>query len=338
MKIILADDSAVVRAIFEQNLKNYPNIHIISSVSNGKRLVQAAKESLPDALVADSDMPEVEGSQTLISLSRELGVPVVILTEQNGQNAQKFSNSVSFIEKPPLNSYTKEFFDSLVEKLANLTENRPKKDSSHSERAFSGKTADFKILCLGASTGGPTAVSDVLKGLGNNFPLPILYAQHIEIGADKAMAQWFCSVCPNIKIKLAEDGEEAKAGTVYMAPADKHLVIEYVKSNGNPVLSLSNEEPERFLRPAVNKLFRSAAKLYGKNCLALLLTGMGQDGAEGCKMILDKGGYTIVEDKSTCVVFGMPQAAIELGGAKEILPRPEIPNRVNELVRKDGTE
>lgn len=338
MKIIIADDSAVVRAILEQNLKNYPHISIISSVSNGKRLIHAAKESLPDAVIADSDMPEIEGSHSLVSISKQLGVPILILTESKAEISQKFSYSVGFIEKPALNSYKKEFFDSLVEKLKELTENSQKKDSSSTEKAFSGNTTDFKILCLGASTGGPSAVSDVLKGLGKDFPLPILYAQHIEIGADKTMADWFGSVCPNIRIKLAEDGEEAKAGTVYMAPADKHLVIEYVKPSGNPVLSLSSEEPERFLRPAVNKLFRSAAKLYGKNCLALLLTGMGQDGAEGCKMILDKGGYTIVEDKSTCVVFGMPLAAIEAGGAKEILPRPKIPNRVNELVRKDGNK
>ncbi len=338
MKIIIADDSAVIRAILEQNLKAYANIDIIASVPNGRRLVQAARELHPDAILSDSDMPEIEGTQTFTSLSRELHIPVLILTDSKTAAVHGFSSSVAFIEKPDLSSYKKAFFDALVTKIANLVETASKNPSAHADVFFSDAGKDFKILCLGASTGGPSAVSDVLKGLGNNFPIPILYAQHIEIGADKNMADWFCSVCPNITIKLAEDGEEAKAGTVYMAPADKHLVVTYAKSNGNPVLSLSNEEPERFLRPAVNKLFRSAAKIYGKNCLALLLTGMGQDGAEGCKMILDNGGYTIVEDKSTCVVFGMPAAAIEMGGAKEVLPRFQIPKRVNELVRKDGNK
>ena len=173
-----------------------------------------------------------------------------------------------------------------------------------------------------------------MQGLGKDFPIPILYAQHIDTGADKNMADWFSSVCHDIQIKLAENGEEAKAGFVYMAPADKHLVIDYVRPNGNPVLRLSDDEPERFLRPAVNKLFRSAARYYRNHCLALLLTGMGADGAEGCKEICDNGGWTIAEDRSTCAVFGMPAAAIALGGAKEVLPRPEISKRILELVGK----
>ncbi|MBO4387713.1 MAG: chemotaxis protein CheB, partial [Treponema sp.] len=190
------------------------------------------------------------------------------------------------------------------------------------------------VLCIGASTGGPSAVSEVLSGLGNNFPLPVLYTQHIEVEADKKLAQWLSSTCKNIPVSIAKDGEEAKSGHVYMAPAETHLVIDYVKSNGTPVLHLSHEEPERFLRPAVNKLFRSAAQFYKKDCLAVLLTGMGMDGADGCKEICANGGWTIVEDKSTCAVFGMPAAAIEAGGAKEVLPRGSIAKRVLELVKK----
>ena len=132
--------------------------------------------------------------------------------------------------------------------------------------------------------------------------------------------------------KLAVDGEEALPGHVYMAPAETHLVIDYVKENGNPVLRLSDEPPERFLKPAVNKLFRSAAHHYGKQCLAILLTGMGRDGAEGCKEIVDAGGFTIVEDKSTCAVFGMPAAAIELDAAKKVLPRDKIARFVLDLL------
>ena len=337
MNIIIADDSAVVRAILEQNLKKYPDIHILSSVPNGKRLVQAAREYRPDAIVSDSDMPELDGIQTFAAISQELHIPIIILSDSKTERGIISAAPVTCIEKPPLNAYTKDFFDALVSHLENSVKNTSNGTPLSTNR-FSDEGRNFKILCIGASTGGPTAVSDVLAGLGNNFSLPILYAQHIEVGADKTMADWFCSVCPNITVKLAENGEEAEAGTVYMAPADKHLVIDYVKANGNPVLSLSDEEPERFLRPAVNKLFRSAAKAYGKNCLAVLLTGMGQDGAEGCKAILENGGHTIVEDKSTCVVFGMPQAAIEMGGAKEVLARPHIPERINALVRKNGAE
>ena len=121
-----------------------------------------------------------------------------------------------------------------------------------------------------------------------------------------------------------------------MAQADRHLVIDSISSNGNPILSLSDEPEERFLRPAVNKLFRSAAKVYKNECLAVLMTGMGRDGADGCQMIVENGGYTIVEDKSTCAVFGMPAAAIEQNAAKEILPRDKIAKRILALTGKNG--
>ncbi|WP_191018052.1 CheB methylesterase domain-containing protein [Treponema zioleckii] len=191
---------------------------------------------------------------------------------------------------------------------------------------------NFTILCIGASTGGPSAVQLVLQGLGENFPLPVLYAQHLDVGADDKMAKWFSDTCPNIPVTLAKDGEIAQPGHAYLAPAEKHLVIDRVK-NGLPVLKLSDEPPERFLRPAVNKLFRSAAKFYKQSCLAILMTGMGADGAEGCKEIIDAGGYTICEDKSTCKVFGMPAAAIAMNAASKVLPRGEVAPTILKLVK-----
>ena len=337
MKLIIADDSAVIRAILDQNLAKYPDVEIIASVSNGRRLIHAAKNEHPDAVISDIDMPEMTGLEALQTLSGKFRIPVLILSEDEGSRINaKRAGAAEFMVKPKLDGYKQDFFDALMSNLSRIISEsatrRPVSRSSAKDRVAVKLGGGYKILCIGASTGGPSAVAEVLCGLGRNFPLPILYAQHIEIGADKSMAEWFSSVCDNVRVKLAEDGEEAKAGSMYMAPADTHLVIDYVKVNGNPVLKLSDEEPERFLRPAVNKLFRSAAQFYKKNCLAVLLTGMGRDGADGCKVICDAGGWTIVEDKSTCVVFGMPAAAIEVGAAKEVLPRGEIAPRVLAMV------
>ena len=192
--------------------------------------------------------------------------------------------------------------------------------------------AAFKILCIGASTGGPTAVQEVLRALGENFPLPILYVQHIDVGADEKMAKWFSETCPNIPMTLAKDGEIAQPGHAYLAPAEKHLIIDHIKNN-LPVIHLSDEAAERFLRPAVNKLFRSAAKFYKEECLAILMTGMGADGAEGCKKIVEAGGYTICEDKSTCKVFGMPAAAINMNAARKVLPRNKVAPEILRMVK-----
>ena len=335
MKIIIADTSAVVRAIFEQNLQKYPDLQIIASVPNSRKLAKSIQENEPEAIICGFDLSEPLIFEDFKKFSESNRIPLLFLAETEDELAKSKSLCLSdSILKPKLNGYAQPFFDSLSERLSKILSQSPKKSSASSDYAPRTKDGSFKILCIGASTGGPSAVSQVLKGLGKNFPLPVLYAQHVEVGADANLAGWLSAECHNIHVSLAKDGEEAKPGHVYMAPADKHLVIDYVKTNGVPVLHLSDEEPERFLRPAVNKLFRSATQFYKQNCLAVLLTGMGMDGADGCRLICDNGGWTIVEDKSTCIVFGMPAAAIEAGGAKEILPRGEISNRILELVKK----
>lgn len=324
MKVIIADGSAVVRTILEQGLDAYSDINIISFVSNGKKLIESIEDERPNVIISGLDMSDSSEKENLRLISLEKRLPVILLSDSN--NAVENYPNLFLLNKPKLSDYKQDFFDSLVNHLRAAAVSDIKNPSE--------KASKFKILCIGASTGGPSAVMKVLSSLGSDFPLPILYTQHIDVGADKNMAEWFSSTCHNIKVKLAENAEIAQSGVVYIAPADKHLVIDYVKANGNPVLKLSDEEPERFLRPAVNKLFRSAAKFYKSNCLAVLLTGMGSDGADGCKAVCDNGGWTIAEDKSTCAVFGMPQAAIALGGAREILPLPEISKRILELVGK----
>ncbi|MBB5226264.1 response regulator [Treponema ruminis] len=333
MKIIIADTSAVVRAIFEQNLQKYSGLQIIASVPNSRQLALSIQQNEPDVIICGFDLTESIIFEDFKKFAMSNQLPILFLAGSDEELIKSKSLNVSeSMLKPKLNSYDPSFFDSVSERLSKIISQAPRKCASGSDTSSSD--ASFKILCIGASTGGPSAVSQVLKGLGKNFPLPVLYAQHVEVGADENLAMWLSGECHNIHVTIAKDGEEAKPAHVYMAPADRHLVIDYAKSNGTPVLHLSDEEPERFLRPAVNKLFRSAAQFYKQSCLAVLLTGMGMDGADGCKVICDKGGWTIVEDKSTCTVFGMPAAAIEAGGAKEILPRGDISNRILELVKK----
>lgn len=333
MKLILVDDSAVVRAILDQNLTQFDGIDIIASVSNGRRAIDSARLERPDAIITDTDMPEMDGFEATRILTGELSLPVIVLTSGvESVGKAKKAGATATIEKPAVNSYTQAFFMELLETLKKVANSSAQKKGVEAENSYAGGNG-FKVLCIGASTGGPTATAEVLKGLGNNFPLPILYAQHLDVDSDKKMADWFNETCDNVRVKLPKDGEEAKPGTVYLAPADVHLVVDSVTSRGNPILALSKEPPERFLRPAVNKLFRSAARHYGSSCLAVLLTGMGRDGAEGCKLICDKGGYTIAESEATCAVFGMPAAAIELGAAREVLPRYEISKKIVALVR-----
>jgi len=344
MKILIADDSAITRGIFEKAFKEN-GCEVVSVVSNGRKAVDFCRENKVDLVVSDYDMPEMNGIEAAAILTKKLGVSVVIYSDDMKIRPEAASAGASVIHKPSLASYNASSMNDFVDKVVFLSgkDGQSANAGSAQKKAIDSVDHDdfsvsddsggrFKILCIGASTGGPTAVQEVVSGLGENFPLPILYAQHLDVGADEKMAKWFTATCPNIPVTLAKEGELAEAGHVYLAPADTHLVIGYVK-NGLPVLHLSDEPPERFLRPAVNKLFRSAAKHYGESCLALLMTGMGRDGAEGCKKIVEAGGFTIAEDKSTCTVFGMPAAAIEMNAAKKVLPRNEVASAILKMVK-----
>ncbi len=344
LKVLIVDDSAITRGLFEKAFVRN-NFEIAASVSNGRKAVDFCRDHNVDVVVSDYNMPEMNGIEAAKLLIGELGIPVLIYSEDTSIKTEVLATGAAFEKKPSLQSFDEIVFRDFTIKVRKAVDKAKSEGlSSHVNRSernvesdtdidsLLGERASFKVLCIGASTGGPTAVQEVLAGLGNNFPLPVLYTQHIDIGADEKMVRWFNQVCPNIPMSLARDGEIAKKGHVYMAPADKHLVIDYVK-NDLPVLKLSDEPPERFLRPAVNKLFRSAAKLYKNTCIALLLTGMGQDGAEGCKEIIKAGGFTICEDESTCTVFGMPQAAIEMKAASRVLPRDCIARAVVKMTR-----
>ena len=344
LKVLIVDDSAITRGLFEKTFVRN-NFEIAASVSNGRKAVDFCREHHVDVVVSDYNMPEMNGIDSAKIITGEFGIPVVIYSDDPSIKTDVLAAGAAFEKKPSLQTFDEIDLKDFTEKVR-IAVKKAKTEGNNQHPVHSAKDKDldidtenifsndrsFKVLCIGASTGGPTAVQKVLAGLGNNFPLPVLYTQHIDIGADEKMVRWFNQVCPNIPMSLARDGEIAKSGHVYMAPADKHLVIDYIK-NDLPVLKLSDEPPERFLRPAVNKLFRSAAKLYKNTCLALLLTGMGQDGAEGCKEIINAGGFTICEDESTCTVFGMPQAAIEMKAASRVLPRDCIARAVVTMTR-----
>lgn len=328
LDVLIVDDSAIARGIFENAFSNTQDFNVVASVSNGRKAVDYCRSHSVDLVVSDCEMPEMDGIEETNILTGELSIPVCLYADDvSFASKARDAGAIFFKVKPSLANYSPKNFELFIMEIRSAAEQHkishkvPAKEKNDEPYIRRGH---FKLLCIGASTGGPSAVEEVLKGLGRNFPLPILYVQHIDEGSDQKMVDWFNTVCPNVPMHLARDGEVAKRGHIYMAPAEKHLVIDYVKDNYLPVIKLSDEAPERFLRPAVNKLFRSAAEHYKNACLAVLLTGMGRDGAEGCEEIVANEGFTIVEDKSTCAVFGMPAAAIELNAAKLVLPRTEI--------------
>lgn len=227
---------------------------------------------------------------TKISKTSELG-------ELNGENT---------------NLSEKEFFEN-QQNLQN--QNQQKKSKIYKQdftylknQKFSGK---YKILAIGSSTGGPGALKKVLAGLGKNFPLPVVITQHNESGFDDYLAKWL-TLTTGMNVKIAQNYEILKAGTAYLAPSNFHLTLTKKDESCEEVfIKLDSGAMVNFMRPAVDKMFESVAEIFGKHAIALILTGMGKDGAASCKKLFDCGAFTIAEAEDDCVVFGMPRAAIE---------------------------
>ena len=189
------------------------------------------------------------------------------------------------------------------------------------------KNKKIDAIVIGASTGGPKALQQVLTKLPANLNVPVFVVQHMPEGFTKVFAERLNKVC-NLNVTEAEDGMSINRNTIYIAKGGSHMIID------SSIRVSLNKEPSIWgVRPAVDKLFESASKVYGGNLLSVVLTGMGKDGAEGSKRIKDCGGITISEDKSTCTIYGMPKAAYETGKIDLVLPLDQICNKITEIVK-----
>lgn len=330
--ILVVSNSLEDRSSIVFDLEHTEKIKVISTQSDAKGAINFCCNNTVDAVLSAYDLPEMDGLESIKFLTGDLDIPVIIFSDDESLNSKSLSaGALAFVKKSSLN-----FAEEVLSHISKIRENSfSQEDSSPNDSGDENKIVhenNFQILCIGASTGGPSAVRAILSRLGDNFPIPILYTQHIDSRLDTKFVELFNHDCPNTPMELAENGTVAQKGHVYMAPAKKHLVIDYISKEGNPVLKLSDEAPVNFLKPSINVMFKSAAKFFKSKCLGVLLTGMGKDGAEGCKEIIDNEGYTIVEDKSTSVIYGMPGAAVKLNAAKSIIPRTQIAQKILELI------
>ena len=187
-----------------------------------------------------------------------------------------------------------------------------------------------KLVVIGSSTGGPQALQTVITGLSEHFPCPVVVVQHMPAGFTNALASRLHSVAP-VRVCEARDGELLEPGCVYIAPGNYHLRV--LHESGVRRIALSDEPPVGNHRPAVNVMYDSVAHL-GKDVVAVILTGMGNDGREGMRRIKENGGYCIAQDEATCVVYGMPKSVIDAGLADEICPLPQIAHAIEAAVRR----
>ena len=332
-------------------LQESNSIEVVGTAFNPFNAVEKIQLLHPDVLLLDIQMPDMDGLTFLQKLMKQYPLPVIIFSSFAGQgsnNAVKALElgAVDVIEKPKfttineIEKYKQRLIDAIT--AASLS-NIAQKQKIDKKLELSKKTnntiftlyphIDPKnfIIAIGASTGGTEAIRVVLENLPPNLP-PIVITQHMPVGFTKSFANRLDSLARLI-VKEAENNEPLRQGFAYIARGDRHLAI--MKKAGRFYARLLDTPPVNRHKPSVDVLFSSVADNYGKNAIGIILTGMGGDGAQGLKKMHEKGAYTIAQNEDTCVVFGMPRVAIELGAADQILPLYDIPFH---LKTKLGTE
>jgi len=335
IRVLVAEDSTVVRQFLVYLLESDPRIDVIGAVGDGQAALEFVSRNKPDVVLMDIHMPRMDGFEATRRIMETQAVPIVICsataTARDVITAFQAmeAGAIACIEKPlgrehgDFEAMAAHLLETVklmseVKVVRRTARSRPAPlPAVHSAR-WQRAPVEIKLVGIGASTGGPPVLQTILAGLPKDFPAPLLVVQHIASGFLAGMAEWL-NQTTGLQVHIASYGTTPLPGHVYLAPDDFHMGI---GAGGGIVLT--REEPENHLRPAVSFLFRSLARVYGPNALGVLLTGMGRDGAEELKAMKEQGAITIAQDQESSVVHGMPGVAIALGGATHVLPADKI--------------
>ncbi|HDN59800.1 MAG TPA: chemotaxis response regulator protein-glutamate methylesterase [Candidatus Marinimicrobia bacterium] len=338
IRVLIVDDSAVVRQIFTRELSQDPEIEVIGSAPDPYVARDKIVALKPDVITLDMEMPRMDGLTFLKKLMKYYPLPVVVvssLTPKGSQLALEAlkAGAIEVLCKPGASYTVGDMAVELIDKIKAASkarlDRRPAIDEGVIERKklYLHKTTN-KVIAMGASTCGTRALEYVLRRLPQNIP-GVVIVQHMPENFTKSFADRLNELC-DIEVKEGEDGDSVSVGRALIAPGNKHMLLRrsgamyYVEVKDGPLVSRH--------RPSVDVLFRSVAKYAGANAIGVIMTGMGKDGAEGLKEMKENGAYTIAQDERTCVVFGMPKVAIEYGAVDDVVPLDRIPEALVEKV------
>jgi two-component system, chemotaxis family, protein-glutamate methylesterase/glutaminase len=338
IRVLIVDDSAIVRDILSRELSGCPEIEVAGTASDPFIARNKIENENIDVITLDIEMPRMDGLTFLRYLMKYKPMPVIIVSSlvstNNPAAIQALElGAVDLVHKPGGPFSVGDIIEDLCYKIreaascpvsrlfsasARLAEEN--RDLSPVQHTLSHISTTNRLAVIGASTGGTIALEELFTHFTPDFP-PALAVIHMPERFTASFAERLDSLCV-LHVKEAENGETVMPGTIYIAPGGYHMLV--ASSGANRIVRIKNGPKLFGQRPAVDVLFNSAADTVGKNCIAALLTGMGRDGASGMKAIRDSGGYTIAQDEESCIVFGMPKEAITLGGACEVTPLDKI--------------
>lgn len=341
VKVLVVDDSSFMRKSLTHILESDRSIEVVDTAADGEDAMRKVKRHSPDVVLLDIEMPVMDGLSALVHIMAECPTPVLMLSALNKRDAAIAIKSlecgaVDFIPKPSgVISYDIEALGSeIIGKVKLAADVNVQKLVLHLpeesyRRPWPKAVTRKNIVVIGASTGGPKAVVNVLSHLPRDISTAILVVQHMTqefIPSFVERLQWGCS----LNISTARKGRVISSGQALVAPGGYHTMI--VPNGDTRKIRLSRKVSLNTVMPSIDRAMESAAKAYGHSTLGVLLTGLGSDGAKGLEAIKEAGGNTIAEDQSTCVVFGMPRAAIELGCVDEIVPLPQIAQTILKMI------
>lgn len=356
IKVLVIDDSPFVRQSISIMLSETPHIEVMASVHGGLEAIKFLEKENPDVITLDIEMPEMNGFTFLAWLMKNHPLPVLVISSRSdNQNVFKALElgALEFIPKPgaaatldllnlkdelirkieiiskvPKNTIQKQasIYTLPPQEISVKERPRPMKGSPETIRRSQQK-GGISIVVIGASTGGPSALQLVISSLPADLNIPFLVVQHMPPNFTRSFAQRLDTLS-KLRVKEAEEGDLIQGGWIYIAPGGNHVTV-ISDPEGNRLSLSQKESGERYV-PSIDKTMVSAAAIYGKGVLGIILTGMGNDGAEGIKKIKEAGGITFAESEETAVVYGMPRVPVQMGLIDKIVP---INHVADELIR-----
>lgn len=345
IRILVVDDSAFMRKLVSDLFNTTPGFTVVDTARNGLEAIEKVKQFKPDVITMDVEMPGMDGLSALKIIMEQHPTPVVMLSSLTRDGAEATIKAlelgaVDFVSKTGtsilnISNVHEELLQKVraaananIKPLASRTTTIAKSNINFNNLSTTGDL----VVAIGTSTGGPRALQEVITKIPAHFPAGILIVQHMPPGFTKSLAERLNTLSA-IEVKEAEDGDIVRPGLALIAPGDYHMRVER-GPNQRVQVKISQEPAVNSHRPSVDPMMKSVAEIYHRNAVGVILTGMGTDGSQGIKKIKERGGYTIAEDQSTAVVYGMPRAAVELGVVDKVTALPMVANEIIQHIRK----